>query len=75
MARTAGWSTSSIATRWSRPSCPALRDPTRGRAMREAARATAVQRFDLRTRCLPAALKLIRSLAVSGVAQAPRARR
>ena len=53
----------------------ALRDPTRGRAMREAARATAMQRFDLRTRCLPAALKLIRSLAVPGVAQAPRARR
>jgi glycosyltransferase involved in cell wall biosynthesis len=52
----------------------ALRDPKRGRAMREAARATAVQRFDLRTRCLPAALKLIRSLAVSGVAQAPRVR-
>jgi glycosyltransferase involved in cell wall biosynthesis len=53
----------------------ALRDPARGRAMREAARATAVQRFDLRTRCLPAALKLIRSLAASGVAQAQRAAR
>ena len=52
----------------------ALRDPTRGRALREAARATAVQRFDLRTRCLPAALKLIRSLAASGAARAPRAR-
>jgi len=41
----------------------ALRDPTRGRALREAARNTIVQRYDLRRRCLPAALGLIRSLA------------
>ena len=39
----------------------ALRDPARGRASREAARATVVQRYDLK-RCLPAALKLIRAL-------------
>jgi glycosyltransferase involved in cell wall biosynthesis len=42
--------------------CAAVRDPTRGRAMREAARATVVQRFDLKRRCLPAALGLLRSL-------------
>ena len=41
----------------------ALRDPTRGRASREAARATVVQRYDLKRRCLPAALKLIGALA------------
>lgn len=40
----------------------ALRDPTRGRALREAARATVVQRYDLK-RCVPATLKLIRALA------------
>jgi len=40
----------------------ALRDPARGRALREAARATIVQRYDLK-RCLPAALRLITSLA------------
>jgi glycosyltransferase involved in cell wall biosynthesis len=41
----------------------ALRDPARGRALREAARNTIVQRYDLRKRCLPAALDLIRALA------------
>ena len=46
----------------------ALRDPTRGQALRAAARNTVVQRYDLRRRCLPAALKLIQALA-----QAPRA--
>ena len=40
----------------------ALRDPTRGRALREAARATVVQRYDVR-RCVAAALKLISALA------------
>ena len=40
----------------------ALRDPARGRVLREAARATIVQRYDLK-RCLPAALRLIGSLA------------
>ncbi len=43
----------------------ALRDPARGRALREAARATVVARYDLRRRCLPAALGLIRSLAMA----------
>ncbi len=43
----------------------ALRDPAHGRASREAARAAVVERFDLRTRCLPAGLALIRSLAES----------
>jgi hypothetical protein len=46
----------------------ALRDPSRGRALRETARATIVQRFDLRRRCLPAAIGLIRSLATQGAA-------
>lgn len=46
----------------------ALRDPTRGRALREAARATAVQRFDLRTRCLPEALALVRAVAAGAAA-------
>ena len=40
----------------------ALRDPARGQALRAAARASVVQRYDLK-RCLPAALGLIRSLA------------
>ena len=40
----------------------ALRDPARGRALREAARLTVVGRYDLRRRALPAALGLIRSL-------------
>ena len=40
----------------------ALRDPARGQALRAAARATVVQRFD-RKRCLPAALGLIHALA------------
>jgi glycosyltransferase involved in cell wall biosynthesis len=40
-----------------------LRDPTRGRTLREAARATILRRYDLRRHCLPAALGLIRSLA------------
>jgi glycosyltransferase involved in cell wall biosynthesis len=44
----------------------ALRDPTRGQALRAAARTTVVQRYDLRRRCLPAALGLIRSLAAAG---------
>ena len=41
----------------------ALRDPTRGRASREAARATVVQRYDLKRRCLPAVFKLVEALA------------
>ena len=40
----------------------ALRDPARGRALREAARATVVQRYDVK-RCVAAALKLISALA------------
>ncbi len=40
----------------------ALRDPTRGRALREAARATVVQRYDVK-RCVGATLKLISALA------------
>jgi glycosyltransferase involved in cell wall biosynthesis len=40
----------------------AFRDPMRGRAIRKAARATIVQRYDLKRRCLPAALKLIDSV-------------
>jgi glycosyltransferase involved in cell wall biosynthesis len=42
--------------------CAVLRDPTRGRAVREAARATILQRYDLRRHCLPASLGLLRSL-------------
>ena len=45
----------------------ALRDPARGQALRTAARNTVVQRYDLKRRCLPAALKLVQTLA-----QAPR---
>ena len=41
----------------------ALRDPTRGQALRAAARNTVVQRHDLKRRCLPAALKLVTALA------------
>ncbi len=41
----------------------ALDDPARHRPLREAARAMVVDRFDLRRRCLPAALALVRSLA------------
>ena len=45
-----------------------LRDPARGRALREAARATIVQRYDLKRQCLPAALAWIRSHAEPGAA-------
>jgi glycosyltransferase involved in cell wall biosynthesis len=41
----------------------ALRDPARFAPMRAAARATAIARYDLRTRCLPAGLALLRSVA------------
>jgi glycosyltransferase involved in cell wall biosynthesis len=41
----------------------ALCDPARHRALREAARATVVERFDLRRHCLPAALALVRCVA------------
>ena len=43
----------------------ALREPARERPLREAARATVVQRYDLR-RCVPPALKLIQALAAPG---------
>ena len=39
-----------------------LNHPDRNRALRDAARATIVQKFDLQRRCLPAALALVRSL-------------
>jgi glycosyltransferase involved in cell wall biosynthesis len=44
----------------------ALRNPAAGRALREAARATIVQRYDLERHCLPAALAWIRSHAAPG---------
>jgi len=47
----------------------ALHDPRGGRALREAARATVVERFDLHRRCLPAGLALIRSLHAARPAQ------
>ena len=50
----------------------ALRDPTRGRALRDGRARDGVQRFDLRTRCLPAALTLIRRSPAAGAAQAQR---
>jgi glycosyltransferase involved in cell wall biosynthesis len=46
----------------------ALRDPPAGRALREAARETIVQRYDLKRHCLPAALAWIRSHAAPGAA-------
>ena len=46
----------------------ALRDPAAGRALREAARETIVQRYDLKRHCLPAALAWIRSHAAPGTA-------
>lgn len=44
----------------------ALRDPQGSRALREAARATIVERFDLHRQCLPAGLALIRSMQARG---------
>jgi len=46
----------------------ALRDPAAGRPLREAARATIVQRYDLKRQCLPATLAWIRSHAEPGSA-------
>ena len=43
-----------------------LGNPQRNRALREAARATVVERFDLRRQCLPAGLALIRATADQG---------
>ena len=42
--------------------CAALRDPAAGPEMREAARRTAVERFELKTVCLPAHLSLLHRL-------------
>ncbi|MBW8779237.1 MAG: glycosyltransferase family 4 protein [Burkholderiales bacterium] len=46
-----------------------LGDPGRHRRLREAARATAIERFDLQRLCLPAGLALIRSMQVGRDAQ------
>lgn len=52
--------------------CAALRDPGMGEEKREGARRCAVERFDLKTVCLPGHLALLHRL--SGVDPAPRPR-
>jgi glycosyltransferase involved in cell wall biosynthesis len=48
----------------------ALRDPARHVPLRAAARAKVVERYDLRTRCLPAGLALLQEVAAAGAREA-----